>query len=77
MTKDNIGHLVVTLSTGDNGEALTLMAHTDQGPVPVFVEISEHKACRCCGATASRCKIRFIGDKRVRVRRIDRKEMPA
>jgi len=67
-----IGHLVVTLSTGDNGESLMLMAHTEDGPVPVYVEIAEHKACRCCGATAARCKIRFVGDTRVGVKRTKR-----
>lgn len=76
MSAPQIGHLVVTLTTGDDGEALTLMAHTPDGPVPVYVEIAEYKACRCCGAKAARCKIRFVGDKRVGVSRIRRSEMP-
>lgn len=75
MSNTALGHLVVTLSTGATGEAMTFMAHTPDGPVPVYVEVAEPKGCRC-GSGARKVKMRIVAPKSVRVHRIDRTEMP-
>ncbi len=75
MTKDELGRLVVTLTTGEDGEVLHLMAHTPDGPVPVWFEIPPQKGCRC-GNSAKRMRVRFVGPRSVFVKRVPRSEVP-
>lgn len=76
MTKDDLGHLVLTLSCGENGEAMTLLAHTPDGPVPVHIEVGVPKMCRC-GASTRNVKVRVVAPKSVRISRVARAEVPA
>lgn len=71
----DFGHLVVTLTCGKDGEGMTLMAHTPEGPVPVYIEVAEPRACRC-GAGARKIKMRIVAPKSVRLQRIERSKMP-
>jgi hypothetical protein len=73
--KNDIGKLVVTLTSGDDGEVLSLLAHTPQGAVPVYFEVVQAKGCRC-GGSNKRVRVRFVGPKSVRVGRMPKKEIP-
>lgn len=75
MTNPEIGHLVVTLTSGDDGEVLCMMAHTPDGPVPVWFEVPPQKGCRC-GNSAKRMRVRFVGPRSVKVKRVPRSEVP-
>lgn len=75
MTKHELGRLVVTIDAGEDGECLELLAHTPDGPVPVWLEVAAAKACRC-GGQSRRVRVRFVGPKCVRVKRTPRKGIP-
>jgi hypothetical protein len=69
----DIGRLVVTLDS--RGEAMSLMAHTENGPVPVWFQVAEPKGCRC-GSGAHRVKVRIVAPKSVRLQRVPLTDVP-
>jgi hypothetical protein len=69
----DIGRLVVTLDSRD--EAMTLMAHTANGPVPVWFQVAEPKGCRC-GCGAHKVKVRVVAPKSVRLQRVPLTDVP-
>jgi hypothetical protein len=70
MKSNELGRLVVTLDSRD--EAMTLMAHTDNGPMPVWFQVAEPKGCRC----AHKVKVRVVASKAVRLQRVPLTEVP-
>ena len=73
MKSNELGRLVVTLDSRD--EAMTLMAHTDHGPMPVWFQVAEPKGCRC-GCGAHKVKVRVVASKAVRLQRVPLTEVP-
>jgi hypothetical protein len=73
--RNDIGKLVVTLTSGDDGEVLSLLAHTPHGAVPVYFEVMQAKGCRC-GGSNKRVRVRFVGPRSVRVGRMAKKDIP-
>jgi hypothetical protein len=54
---------------------MTLMAHTDNGPMPVWFQVAEPKGCRC-GCGAHKVKVRVVASKAVRLQRVPLTEVP-
>jgi hypothetical protein len=72
----NFGHLILTLNcSAGTGDAITLMAHTPNGPVPVYIQAAEPKGCRC-GSGTKRVKMRIVAPRQVKISRVDQEEMP-
>jgi hypothetical protein len=51
------------------------MAHTPNGPVPVYIQAAEPKGCRC-GSGTKRVKMRIVAPRQVKISRVDQEEMP-